>query len=138
VLRSSDYNVGTELILLSVRVFVEFSDGMHNTRTRHAIKRSKCQIGVLLCSWKVQLQNEAIPTILPGVQIEKWKALKPRVKAANGHKADRETHEILWGECEMCTESDKEGSAWERQVAVQVAEVQNMARHILITLVLWL
>jgi hypothetical protein len=34
--------------------------------------------------------------------------------------------------CEMCTENDKEGSGWVRTaVAVKVAEVQNMATHVL-------
>jgi hypothetical protein len=45
-------------------------------------------------------------------------------------------------ECEMCTENDKEGRGWERPctaVAVSVAEVQNMAKHVMkIALVLWL
>jgi hypothetical protein len=40
-------------------------------------------------------------------------------------------------ECEMCTENDKEGLG--KAVAVKVAEVQNMARHVLRNaLVLWL
>jgi hypothetical protein len=40
-------------------------------------------------------------------------------------------------ECEMCTENDTEGLG--KALAVKVAEVQNMARHVLrIALVLWL
>jgi hypothetical protein len=42
-------------------------------------------------------------------------------------------------ECEMCTENDKEGRGWKSALAVKVAEVQNMARHVLRNaLVLWL
>jgi hypothetical protein len=33
-------------------------------------------------------------------------------------------------ECEMCTENDKQGRLG-KAVAVRVAEVQNMARHVL-------
>jgi hypothetical protein len=47
--RSSDYNVGTELILLSVRSFVVFSDG-----AQVQIFRLEC----FLTHWKVL--NEAI------------------------------------------------------------------------------
>jgi hypothetical protein len=34
--------------------------------------------------------------------------------------------------CEVCTENDKEGRGWVvKAVVVKVAEVQNMARHVL-------
>jgi hypothetical protein len=64
----------------------------------------------------------------------------------NGHNAVRKACGNLGGEvrdgagkrvmeCEMCTENDKEGRGWENDkeaVAVKVAEVQNMARHVLV------
>jgi hypothetical protein len=33
--------------------------------------------------------------------------------------------------CDMCTENDKRGEWLGKTVAVKVAEVQNMARHVL-------
>jgi hypothetical protein len=36
-------------------------------------------------------------------------------------------------ECEMCTENDKEGKGPGNAVAVKIAEVQSMARHVLRT-----
>jgi hypothetical protein len=93
----------------------------------HAIKNMKCQIGVSLGS--LEVQNEAFPSVPPEGQTEKWKALKPPVKAANvpnGHNAVRKALGNRGGEvgdgtrkramkCEMCTEYDKEGRGWERQ-----------------------
>jgi hypothetical protein len=69
-----------------------------------------------------------IPKVPPEGQTEKWKALKPRVGAANELKRAQRSQESmweLWGEvgdgagkrvmkCEKCTEND-EGSGWERQ-----------------------
>jgi hypothetical protein len=74
-----------------------------------------------------KIQNEAIPTIPPEGQTEKWKALKPCVKAANVPKRAQHSQESIWesgGEvgdgagkrvmtCEMCTEIGKEGRGWE-------------------------
>jgi hypothetical protein len=58
-----------------------------------------------------------------------WKALKPRVKAANVPKWAPGSQESIWEsggevrdgagkrvmECKMFTENDKEGRGWERQ-----------------------
>jgi hypothetical protein len=78
-------------------------------------------------------------------------ALNHRVKAANVPKWAQRSQESIWEsggevgdgagkgvmECEMCTEDDKEGLG--KAVAVKVAEVQSMARHVLrIALVQWL
>jgi hypothetical protein len=72
--RSREYNLGTELILLSVRALDEILDGAgHAKSTRY--------IGVLWALWKVQ--NKAILTVPPEGQTGKWKALNPGVKAAN-------------------------------------------------------
>jgi hypothetical protein len=58
----------------------------------------------LECSWALwKEQNEAFPTVPPSGQTDKWKALKPRVKAENvpkyfngqninGHNAVRKAH----------------------------------------------
>jgi hypothetical protein len=65
---------------------------------------------------------------LPAGHTDKWKALKPRVKAVNVPKW-AQCQESIWEsggevrdgagkrviECEMCTENDKEGRGWERQ-----------------------
>jgi hypothetical protein len=62
-------------------------------------------------------------------QTDKWKALEPRVKAANVPKWAQRSQESIWEsggemgdvagkrvmECEMCTTNDKEGRGWERQ-----------------------
>jgi hypothetical protein len=84
----------------------------------------------LECSWALwQEQNEAFPTVPPSGQTDKWKALKPRVKAVNVPKWAQPSQENIWEsgwevrdgagkrvmECEMCTENDKEGRGWERQ-----------------------
>jgi hypothetical protein len=50
--RSSEYNLGTELIFLSVNAYDEFSDG-----APHAIKSKKSQIGVLLGSLETSEQG---------------------------------------------------------------------------------
>jgi hypothetical protein len=69
------------------------------------------------------------PTVLPAGQTDKSKALKPRAKAAHVPKWAQCSQESIWEsggkvrdgagkpvmECEMCTESDKEGRGWERQ-----------------------
>jgi hypothetical protein len=102
----------------------------------------------LECIWALgKVQDEAFPTVPPEGHTDKWKALIPHVKAANVLKWAQCSQESRWEsggkvidgvgkrvmECEMCTENDKEA------VAVKVAEVQNMARHVLrIALVLWL
>jgi hypothetical protein len=45
----------------------------------------------LECSWALwKEQNEAFPTVPPAGQTDKWKALKPRVKAENVPK---------WAQC---------------------------------------
>jgi hypothetical protein len=62
-------------------------------------------------------------------QTDKWKALKPRVKAVNVPKWAQRSQESIWEyggevrdgagkrvmECEMCTEKNKEGRGWKRQ-----------------------
>jgi hypothetical protein len=84
----------------------------------------------LECFWALwKVQNEVIPTEAPEGQTEKWKALKPRVKAANVPKWAQRSQECIWesggevgdgagkrvmeshhGEiCKMCTGNDKEG-----------------------------
>jgi hypothetical protein len=61
--------------------------------------------------------------------MDKWRALKPRVKAANVPKWAQRSQESIWEsgeevrdgagtqvmEREMCTAIDKEGRGWERQ-----------------------
>jgi hypothetical protein len=83
--------------------------------------------GCFWALWKVQ--NEAIPTVPPGGQTQEWKALKLSVKAANVPQWPQSSQENIWllgdamgdgaekqaMKCEMCTESDKEGSGLERQ-----------------------
>jgi hypothetical protein len=109
----SDCNARTELILLSVRTSVEFSEGARATKSK------KKQIGVLWALWKVQ--NEAIPKIPLEGHKEEWKALKPRVKAANEPKWAQRSLESIWEygggmgvgagkrviKWEMCTENDR-------------------------------
>jgi hypothetical protein len=77
--------------------------------------------------WKEQ--NEAFPMVPLARQTNKWKALKPRAKAANVPNWAQRSQESRWEsggevrdgagkqvmECEMCTENDKEGRGWERQ-----------------------
>jgi hypothetical protein len=84
-----------------------------------------------------------LPTVPPAGQTAEWKVLKPHGKAVNVPKwAQRSQESILESggevrdgagkrvmECEMCTENDMEGLG--KAVAVKVAEVQNMARHVL-------
>jgi hypothetical protein len=74
-------------------------------------------------------QNEAFPTVSPAGQTDKWKALKPRVKAVNVPKWAQRNQESIQEsggevrngagkrvmECETCTKNDKEGRGWERQ-----------------------
>jgi hypothetical protein len=78
------------------------------------------------CSWALwKEQNEAFSTVPPAGQMDKWKALKPRVTAENVPKWAQRSQESIWEvrdgagkrvmECEMCTENDKEGRGWERQ-----------------------
>jgi hypothetical protein len=83
--------------------------------------------------WKIK--NQAIPQVPLEGQAGKWKAFKPRVKAANGPElAQRSQESILesggevgdeagerWMECEMCAENDKvyEGRGWERHAQWQ-------------------
>jgi hypothetical protein len=84
----------------------------------------------LECFWALwKVENEAIPTIPQEGQTETWKALKPRVKAANVPKWAQRSQESIWEsggkvgdgarkrvmQCEVCTEIDKEGRGWERQ-----------------------
>jgi hypothetical protein len=84
----------------------------------------------LECSWALwKQQNEAFPMVPPSGQTDKWKVLKPRVKAENVPKWAQHSQESIgesgWEvrdgaekrvmECEMCTENDKEGRGWERQ-----------------------
>jgi hypothetical protein len=84
----------------------------------------------LECSWaRLKEQNEAFPTVPPSGQTDKWKALKPCVKAENVPKWAQCSQESIWEsgwevrdgagkrliECEMCTENDKEGRGWKRQ-----------------------
>jgi hypothetical protein len=58
------------------------------------------------CSWALwKEQNEAFPTVPPSGQTDKWKALKPRVKAENVPKWAQCSQESIWGE------NDKEGGA---------------------------
>jgi hypothetical protein len=74
------------------------------------------------CSWALwKEQNEAFPTVLPAGQTDKWKALKPRVKAVNVPKWEQRSQESIWEsgwevrdgagkrvmKCEMCTENGK-------------------------------
>jgi hypothetical protein len=88
------------------------------------------KVASLECSWALwKEQNEAFPTVPPTGFTDKWKALKPRVKAEHVPKwAQRSQESILesgWEvrdgagkrvmECEMCTENDEEGRGWERQ-----------------------
>jgi hypothetical protein len=77
--------------------------------------------------WKEQ--SEAFPTVPPTGQMDKWKALKPRVKAVNVPKWAQRSQESIWEsgwevrdgagkrvmECQTCTENGKEGRGWERQ-----------------------
>jgi hypothetical protein len=79
--------------------------------------------------WKVQ--NVAIPAAgaPPEGPPEKWKAIKPRFKAANVPKWAQRSQDSIWEswgevgdgagkrvmECEMCTENDKEGRGLRRQ-----------------------
>jgi hypothetical protein len=94
---------------------------------------------------------QRVATVPPAGQTDKWKVLKARVKAENVPKWAQPSQESVWEsgwevrdgagkrvmECEMCTENDKEGRG--KALAVKVAEVQNMARHVLRkALVLWL
>jgi hypothetical protein len=84
----------------------------------------------LECSWALwKEQNEAFPTVPPSEQTDKWKELKPRVKAENVPKWAQRSQESTWEswwevrdgagkrvmEREMCIENDKEGRGWERQ-----------------------
>jgi hypothetical protein len=86
----------------------------------------------LECFWALwKKQNEEFPTVPPAGQTDKWKVLKPHVKAANVLKWAQRSQESIWEsggevrdgagkrtrvmECEMCTENDKEGRGWERQ-----------------------
>jgi hypothetical protein len=76
--------------------------------------------------WKIQ--NKVIRTVPPEGQTDKWKALKPHVKAANVPKWAQRSQEGIWefgGEmgdgagnrvmkCEIWTENE-EGSGCERQ-----------------------
>jgi hypothetical protein len=88
------------------------------------------------------VQNKEIPTVPPEGQTDKCKALKPRVKAANVPKWAQHSQESMWEsggkvgdgagkgvmECKICTEG---GEGLGKAVAAKVAEVQNMARHVL-------
>jgi hypothetical protein len=42
------------------------------------------------------VQNEATPTVPPEEQTEKWKALKPRIKAVNVSKYEQRGQESIW------------------------------------------
>jgi hypothetical protein len=108
----------------------------------------------LTCIKKCKMSDwSAIPTVLPERQTDKWKALRSRVKAANVPTWAQRTQESIWEswgevgdwagkrvmECGMSTEHDKGRGGLGKAVAVKVAEVQNMAGHVLrIALVLWL
>jgi hypothetical protein len=76
----------------------------------------------LECIWAFwKGQNEAIPTVPTKEQTEWWKALKPRVKAANVPKWAQRSLESIWEsgaevgdgagkrvmKCEMCTENSR-------------------------------
>jgi hypothetical protein len=77
-----------------------------------------------------KVQNEAIPTVPLDGQTEEWKALKLGVEAANGPKWAQRNQGSIWElgggvgdgagkrvmKCEMCTENDKVGRGWERQL----------------------
>jgi hypothetical protein len=85
----------------------------------------------LECTWALwKEQNEASnctrmrrSTVPPAKQTDKWKVLKPRVKAGNVPKWAQRSPESIWKsgwevkdgagkrvmECETCTENDKEG-----------------------------
>jgi hypothetical protein len=93
------------------------------------------------------------PAVPPAGQTDKWKALKPHVKAVNVPKWAQRSQESIWEsggevrdgagkrvmECEMCTEKRQGGKGLGKAVAVKVAEVQNIARHVLRNAtVLWL
>jgi hypothetical protein len=119
--RSIEYNWGTELLLLPVRALDEFA---YSARVKYG------KVVRLECSWALwKEQNEAFPTVPPAWQTDKWKVLKPRVKAENVPKWAQRSQESIcesgWEvrdgagkrvmECEMCTENDKEGRGWERQ-----------------------
>jgi hypothetical protein len=74
----------------------------------------------------------------PEGQMDKWKVIKPRVKAANVPNWAKRSQESIWEsgrevgdgtgrrvmECEMCTENGKDGIGWERQWA----EIANPAK----------
>jgi hypothetical protein len=75
--RSIQYNWDTEFILLSVRALDEFVYSAFDMQQYGKVVR-------LECSWALwKEQNEAFPTVPPAGQTDKWKALKPRVKAEN-------------------------------------------------------
>jgi hypothetical protein len=90
-------------------------------------KQAKVRLECFWTLWKVQ--NEAIPTVPSEGQTDKWKALKPRAKAANvpiwaqriqesiqksgGEVEDGAGKRVM--EYEMCTENDKEGRGWGKQ-----------------------
>jgi hypothetical protein len=99
----------------------------------------------LECFWALRkVQHEAIPTVPSEGQADKCKALKPRNKAANVPKWAQRSQESICEsggevgdgagkrvmECEMCTEGQG-GEELGKAVAVKVAEVHNMARHVL-------
>jgi hypothetical protein len=85
------------------------------------------------------------PAVPPAVQTDKWKALKPHVKAVNVPKWAQRSQESICEsggevrdgagkrvmECEMCTEKRQGGKGLGKAVAVKIAEVQNIARHVL-------
>jgi hypothetical protein len=121
--RSIEYNWGTEFILLSVRALDEFVYSACDVQQYGKVVR-------LGCAWALwKEQNEGFPTVPPSEKTDKWKALKPRVKAVNVPKWVQPSQENIWEsgwevrdgagkrvmECEMCTENDKEGRGWERQ-----------------------
>jgi hypothetical protein len=82
--------LGTALILLLVRAF----DGFGMMHEAHAKKGEN--VG-LECFWAFRkVENEAIPTIPQEGQTEMWKALKPRVKAANVPKWAQRSQESIW------------------------------------------
>jgi hypothetical protein len=96
--------------------------------TLHVQQKVKAvRLECFLALWKVQ--NEAFQTVPRAGQTDKWKTLKPRVKAVNVPKWAQNSQESILesgGEvrdgagkrvlkCEMCTENDKEGRGWERR-----------------------
>jgi hypothetical protein len=84
--------------------------------------KKKGRLGCFWALWKVQ--SKVVPAVPPERQTDKYKALKPRVKAA---KRAQRSQESIWEsggkvgdgagmrvmECEMCTETTRRG--WERQ-----------------------